>query len=296
MSKYCLIIIGLDARFSSKVIDSLNKRRPEVLIYALQPHDSFSLVEKKNNQMFEWLNESLNQESIIGIGAFIERNYKHKDFFKKNLSMSSFTVCDLDFTYAPDIDTENRFSKFVNDLILLFENEIEEIKKSIIFLNNEFICGYSKTPLLLPFTSYNIREMRTLAEDVFTKLHRNEDKKNAIKKIKNKFDYNNKKVKVSIENNKELECYTGNGMIFKSPGKHKHGVKKLGLTGTHIRTCFVSAIFRFGSKIVDGFHYDCTNLHGGNVNKKLINCCGKGENYKNKYINIYPNDFIRTKK
>jgi len=74
MSKYCLIIIGLDARFSSKVIDSLNKRRPEVLIYALQPHDSFSLVEKKNNQMFEWLNESLNQESIIGIGAFIERN------------------------------------------------------------------------------------------------------------------------------------------------------------------------------------------------------------------------------
>jgi len=35
--------------------------------------------------------------------------------------------------------------------------------------------------------------MRTLAEDVFTKLHRNEDKKNAIKKDKKTSLINNNK-------------------------------------------------------------------------------------------------------
>ena len=206
--------------------------------------------------------------------------------------MSSFIVDDLSFEYNAEIDSPKKESILINQVVDLFDSQIIELKRNIIFLNNEYVTSYSKSPLLLPFENFNLREMTLLSNDVFASLHRNKNKKDVLKSLKNNFDFRNAKIKISIKN-KQIDCYRNNGLIFKSPGKHKHGIKQLSLTGTHIETCYINGTYRFGGKIVVGFHYDCTNNQGGNVNKMMMDCCGLQKNYNKIYVNIYPNDFIR---
>ncbi|MCM2136806.1 hypothetical protein, partial [Klebsiella pneumoniae] len=90
------------------------------------------------------------------------------------------------------------------------------------------------------------------------------------------------------------QYYARGKIVFKSPGKYTHGIKFLKNEDKHSNFCYLNGVYRIGSKIHNGFHYDCENINSGKIKKDMRNCCGEGEKHNTLYINIYPNDFLRV--
>ncbi|HMO09000.1 MAG TPA: hypothetical protein PKD10_15345 [Paracoccaceae bacterium] len=87
-----------------------------------------------------------------------------------------------------------------------------------------------------------------------------------------------------------------NGLQFATPGRDEHGggsLLKKG--GSHKPKCFVAGYYRFGVPINPGFHFDVTGRVDGPVSKVFLDCHGAEMSIRRaKYVNIYPNDFVRV--
>lgn len=292
---YISVLIGIDDNSLREIKSNILKPVPDFLLLGINCF--LSDKDKIEREFFNILGNIVNlceKYNIKGI-SFLYDNSLEPLPFKTHVQVFSLISTRLNFRFDNEIvDTEKKYNAWINNLTKEICDEILELRKTHNFILSDLTSSSNKTPLLLPFKSYNYTKMEALATEIFKNIHCSEQKEVSLKTIKNKFNFNNKKIKLRVES-KEIEFYSDNGMVFKSPGRDMHGVKRLNDQGNHNALCYLNGVYRFGSKIRDGFHYDCTDIQGNTLNKRLEDCCEEKKQYSNTYINIYPNDYTRKK-
>lgn len=292
---YISVLIGIDDKSFRELKRKFFKSAPDFLMLAINCFlKDKGKIESDFFKAIENIVDTCSKYNINGI-SFLYDNSLDPLPFKNHVQVCSLISTRLNLRFDNNIvNTEKKYNAWVNNLAKEVFDELLELRKTHDFILSDLTSSSNKTPLLLPFKSYNLKKMEHLATEIFEKIHCSNAKEASLKIIKNNFNFHNKKIKLRVES-KEVEFYSDNGMVFKSPGRDMHGVKRLNDQGKHNTLCYLNGVYRFGSKIRNGFHYDCTDIQGNTLNKRLEDCCKNEKQYNNTYINIYPNDFTRKK-
>ena len=162
------------------------------------------------------------------------------------------------------------------------------ILRSLSILANE-ISKMNSTPLLLPVRNFQDEEVSRLLKEILGKF--------AFPSFENQLRDSLKKFMPMRE---KVNCgrnafISSEGVAFRTPGRARHGCHAPTLEAGHNPQCVIAATYRLGVKIDVGFHYDCSYVKGGVFSGHRGGCHEQSIQTSGcEYLNIYPNDYIRT--
>ena len=176
-------------------------------------------------------------------------------------------------------------------------NKIEKSIGKIISYSKKLFKEMNKTnssPLLLPLTHFDnsdvVNGVLELSEIDLENIQ-DIDPLSINKKIKSLANFG------KSEYNRN--CFIDDrNLIFQTPGTAKHGGANLHLSNPnmHKPSCHILSRLRLGQHIPEGFHYDCT-YKNKKINEEFYSCHNQKISVNSKkYVNIYPNNFVRTGK
>lgn len=291
---HLILIAGLNDKIASRIVNHLRDSVGNTYFIAMNRRIGSKRISDSdfNNTINELVDYSFNKDAD-SFGLVIDQNLSNYiDIFNKLLPSSFITTPDI-FPEDVHIDTDRKLNECVNKSKKKFELVVREIIRCVSFLNNQNQAKRNTTPLLLPVVNYEKNLVQELLCDVITEIYGAKDKEKCLKDLIAKFDRKVQKHKIRVKD-KEIQYYARGKIVFKSPGKYTHGIKFLKNEDKHSNFCYLNGVYRIGSKIHNGFHYDCENINSGKIKKDMRNCCGEGEKHNTLYINIYPNDFLRV--
>ena len=146
---------------------------------------------------------------------------------------------------------------------------------------------HNLTPLLLPQANFSSRHYQAIMADLWTHLGTTPNVGTAIRAATNTFLHHHPK---AIAPGDEQSCLSDGTLLFRSPGRHRHGYYRHQAGQGHRSTCLLNARSRLGGSYAHSFHYDCMPVRS--LASSYPNCHGAPVAPKERHVNIAPNDAI----
>lgn len=289
-----VIIAGIQDKIVSRIINYLREVHRNTYFITLNRRTGSDRVSDRDlGDGIDKLIDYTSSNAVKSLGMIIDASLLNYGQIYADFFASAYVTTPACFALNTELVTTKQENECINRMKPAFRDVVNELSACSDLLYEHMVSKRNTTPLLLPINNYGKTLVSDLLQDVQTELFESKEKSQVLKNIIDQFNnrVNRKKIRSGP---REITCYVSGNIVFKSPGKHTHGVKVNSAGDNHNTFCYLNGCFRIGAKIYDGFHYDCEDLNGHQLNKSFKNCCGEGENHRTKYINIYPSDFLRV--
>lgn len=185
----------------------------------------------------------------------------------------------------------NKKNTLINELLNKIEKTINKTEIILQAIKKEITSRDNKTPLLLPVSNFYRPYIYKLLEDVCAKFI-NVDSFSAVKSVTQRFETQNPRI--SMRDDREEYFVNPGGIVFKSPGRARHGFARESKGQRHPGSCLVRSRLRLGASFDPKFHYDCVKQRG--ALPSTWHSCHR-QNFTTPkgraHVNISPNDHVR---
>ncbi len=185
----------------------------------------------------------------------------------------------------------NKKDSLTNKLIDKIKKAIKKSEQILPAIKKEVTSRDNKTPLLLPVWNFDKPSICRLLEDVCAKFI-NVDPFTAVRNVTRRFEAQNPRI--SMHDDCERYFVNPRGIVFKSPGRGRHGFARESEGERHPRNCLVRSRLRLGASFDPKFHYDCVKQRGA-LPSNWRSC--HRQNFTipkgRVHVNISPNDHVR---
>ncbi len=288
-----LVLVGIPESIASFLNDRISRVLPKHEAFVIGARDSngFIFEERRTHarrvsmEILECLDTAETVDSTV-VFCF------HKDFAEP--------LRDALFPIVPLITTEAfRFSSVslqrrkqsVNDIAKFVASSLKKLRAFFGVLGNE-VASRRESALALPIVNFDEpvveHHLRSLA--FLDMSFVDERRPVSIRKTIYTCCFKAGEVKAFVNSK---------GVCFRSPGRALHGsaLPIVGGNEAHNLRCKLASKMRFGVPITPGFHYDCSHLNKDEFKGNRLGCHGQETAvHQRRYLNIYPNDFVRVPK
>jgi hypothetical protein len=181
--------------------------------------------------------------------------------------------------------------QYFNTVIGNLKSTAKRVKTAIDAVKNEVTARRNVTPLLLPVRNFSSDVLTSSLRRLFHELPDRSDPHALIAEIYAAFRSAHP-LQAAAQN--KPKCYVDHSSkAFHVPGRDLHG-RLWAASGEHPETCRLNGRLRLSAPIADGFHYDA--LRPPVLKGEFPDCHAVISRYEGSpYLNIAPNDFIRSK-
>lgn len=146
------------------------------------------------------------------------------------------------------------------------------------------------TPLLLPVLNFNSAHLTGMLMNIFWSLSSAPSPDEIIKRETARFFGSHPRVPEPSGSGRH--CFSNSVLVFKSPGRDRHGFFRNGGANKHNNICLLNARSRLGGTFDYRFHYDCEAVRG-RLASEYSNCHSDTTKLsRSTHVNISPNDYI----
>ena len=180
------------------------------------------------------------------------------------------------------LKTGGQRNSVVNRLIRETRSAIRHAQTLLAVIAEEVTNRANKTCLLLPPETFG-KDFDRVVERISAAARRREEPADFRKTLKG--------VSRSLSK-REGRYFERKGLVFKSPGKARHGLAPSWSDDDHNLTCVIRGRLRFGASYDPRFHYDCAMAKGAS---RRFPGCHEPETVprSRSYVNVAPNDNVR---
>lgn len=180
------------------------------------------------------------------------------------------------------LKTGGQRNSVVNRLIQETRSAINHARRLLAVIAEEVTNRANRTCLLLPPDTFG-KEFDRVVERISSAAHRREEPSDFRKALRS--------VSRSLSK-KEGRYFERKGLVFKSPGKARHGLAPSWSDDEHNSSCVIRGRLRFGASYDPRFHYDCAIAKGAS---RHFPGCHEPETVpqSRSYVNVAPNDNVR---
>jgi hypothetical protein len=187
----------------------------------------------------------------------------------------------------------NRIRGATHELAVRIVSAIRKAEGALAAITKEVTSRDNRTPLLLPIRNFD----QTRMIDFINRLARNIVLKQPfdvlVQEVR-EFEANTKRVRLDGDNRHHFHYVNSRGLVFKAPGKDRHGRAWSTADGHPSPGCLIRSRLRLGATFDPRFHYDCQPVTGhlpqlweSCHHQKFRAASGRV------HVNISPNDHVR---
>ncbi|AZN35547.1 hypothetical protein [Iodobacter ciconiae] len=235
------------------------------------------------------------------------RNHELLDLKKNTFDVGYVIIYVKSPGVEPDQDFINAFFPFILAIPIVLEENInpesadfkifmdrlmkavKSAKEVINIFKSEVVERANKTPMLLPLKNFKSSFFCRFLQKLQEEIPWSQNKEGVLKQYIKNFKESHIPLK---ESNGPSPFLDSRGIVFRSPGKARHGFQNV--TDKHTTTCILNGRFRLGAPYDASFHYDCSKEKILPLSIHVYGCHTLKEiKTGNPHLNISPNDFVR---